>query len=157
MNKYSFDAVLIRPEGVGTWTYLNIPGEISATFGSKGQVKVKGMVDGCPFRSTALPMGDGSHYLVVGKEIRDQIKKAVGDSVKVTLELDLEDRQVVVPDDLLQALENQPEARAGFDKLSYSQQKIYVPWILSSKRAETRSNRIERAIILLAEGKKLRG
>ena len=102
-------------------------------------------------------MGDGSHYLVVGKEIRDQIKKSAGDSVKVTLEPDLEDRQVVIPDDLHQVLENQPDARAGFDKLSYSQQKIYVDWILSSKRAETRSSRIEQAVILLAQGKKLRG
>ena len=42
MNDYSFEAVLIRPEGVGTWTYLNIPRDISSTFGSKGQVKVKG-------------------------------------------------------------------------------------------------------------------
>ena len=87
MPDYSFEAVLIRPEGVGTWTYLNIPREISSAFGSKGQVRVKGMVDRCPFRSTALPTGDGSHYLVVGKDIRDQIKKVAGDSVKVTLEL----------------------------------------------------------------------
>jgi hypothetical protein len=105
MPEYSFEAVLIRPEGVGTWTYLNIPRDISSTFGSKGQVKVKGTINGHPFRSTVVPKGDGSHLLVVGKEIRDQIKKAVGDSVKVTLEPDLEDRQVVIPKDLQQALD----------------------------------------------------
>jgi hypothetical protein len=157
MPDYSFKAVLIRPEGVGTWTYLNIPQDVSSSFGSKGQVKVKGRIEGCPFRSTALPMGDGSHYLVVGKDIRDQIKKAVGESVNVTLELDLEERQVEIPDDLRQALENQPEARAGFEKLSYSQQKIYVDWILSARREDTRTRRIEKALSLLAQGKKLRG
>jgi hypothetical protein len=67
---YSFEAELIRPEGVGTWTYLNIPREIASMFGSQRQVKVKGTIEGYPFRSTALPMGDGSHYLVVGKDIR---------------------------------------------------------------------------------------
>ena len=157
MAEYSFEAVLIRPEGVGTWTYLNIPSEVSSSFGSKGQVKVKGTIEGYPYRSTALPMGDGSHYLVVGKDIRDQIKKVVGDSVKVTLELDLEERQVVIPDDLRRALENQPEAMIGFEKLSYSQQKLYVDWILSAKLEETRSNRIEKALSQLTQGKKLRG
>ncbi len=157
MAEYSFEAVLIRPEGAGTWTYLNIPSEVSSSFGSKGQVKVKGTIEGYPYRSTALPMGDGSHYLVVGKDIRDQIKKVVGDSVKVTLELDLEERQVVIPDDLRRALENQPEAMIGFEKLSYSQQKLYVDWILSAKLEETRSNRIEKALSQLTQGKKLRG
>ncbi len=157
MSIHTFDAVLIRPEGVGTWTYLNIPRAISSTFGSKGQVKVKGTIEGCPFRSTALPMGDGSHYLVVGKNIRDQIQKAVGDSVTVTLELDREDRQVVIPEDLRQALETQPEAREGFEKLSYSQQKIYIDWILRARREETRKSRIEKALSLLAQAKKLRG
>jgi len=57
MPGYSFEAILIRPEGVGTWTYLNIPMEISVTFGSKGQVKVKGTINGYPFQSTALPHG----------------------------------------------------------------------------------------------------
>jgi hypothetical protein len=157
MPDFSFESVLIRPEGVGTWTYLNIPRDVSSTFGSKGQVKVKGKVDGCPFRSTALPMGDGSHYLVVGKDLRDQIKKLAGDSVKVTLELDLEERQTVIPDDLRMALEYQPEAMIGFEKLSHSQQKLYVDWILSAKQETTRRNRIEKTLSLLAQGKKLRG
>lgn len=102
-------------------------------------------------------MGNGSHYLVVGKDIRDQIKKAAGDSVKVTLELDLEKRQVVIPDDLRRALEDHPEALSGFEKLSHSQQKLYVDWILGAKQEEARSHRIEKALILLAQGKKLRG
>jgi hypothetical protein len=157
MSVYSFNTVLIRSEGVGTWTYLSIPDEISSRFGSKGQVRVRGTIDGCPFRSTSLPMGDGLHYLVVGKDIRNQIKKAEGDSVKVTLELDPEDRQVVIPEDLYQAMETQPKAREGFETLTYSQQKIYVDWILSARREETRTNRIEKALALLAQGKKLRG
>jgi uncharacterized protein YdeI (YjbR/CyaY-like superfamily) len=102
-------------------------------------------------------MGDGSHYLVVAKNIRDQIKKSVGDAVRVSLELDLEERQVDIPDDLRRALETQPEAREAFEKLSYSHQKNYVDWILNAKREETRCSRIEKALFLLAQGKKLRG
>jgi hypothetical protein len=157
MTIHSFETVLVRPEGVGTWTYLNIPPDISATFGSKGQIKVKGTINGYPFRSTALPRGDGSHYLVVGKNIRDQIKSIQGDTVKVILELDVEERQVEIPEDLAQALDNLPQVKSAFNQLSYSHKKEYVNWILGARQAETRQRRIEKALMLLSQGKKLRG
>ena len=157
MTIHSFETVLVRPEGVGTWTYLNIPPDISATFGSKWQIKVKGTINGYPFRSTALPRGDGSHYLVVGKNIRDQIKSIQGDTVKVILELDVEERQVEIPEDLAQALDNLPQVKSAFNQLSYSHKKEYVNWILGARQAETRQRRIEKALMLLSQGKKLRG
>jgi hypothetical protein len=157
MTIHAFESLLVRPEGVGTWTYLSIPLEISTTFNSRGQVRVKGTINGYPFHNTALPMGDGSHYLVVGKSIRDQIGASQGDSVKVMLELDLEERQVDIPEDLLQALDNLPQARDGFNQLAYSQKKIYVDWILSARQEATRQRRVEKALALLSQGKKLRG
>ena len=157
MTIHSFEAVLIRPEGVGTWTYLNIPQDMSATFGSRGQVKVKGTINGYPFRSTALPKGDGSHYLVVGISIRDQIGAIQGNTVKVMLELDVEEREVNVPEDLVQALESLPLAKSVFNQLSYSHKKEYVNWILCARQAETRQRRIEKALMLLSQGKKMRG
>jgi len=156
MGGYSFEAVLVKPEGVGTWTFLGIPIEVSAMFGSKGQVKVKGTINGYPFRSTALPMGDGSHYLVVGKDIRDHIAVAQGDSVIVVLELDTEERRITVPDDFLRAMDGQPQARQIFDRLSYSHQKEYVNWILSAKQTETRQRRVDKAIVMLSQGKNMR-
>ena len=81
MTSYNFNAILRRPEGVGTWTYLDIPVDVSATFGVKGQVKVKGTINGQPFRSSALPHGDGTHYLVVGQPIRNALVVTQGDTV----------------------------------------------------------------------------
>jgi len=156
MGGYPFEALLVRPEGVGTWTFLSLPIEVSGAFGSKGQVRVKGTINGYPFRSTALPMGDGTHYLVVGKDIRDHIHAAQGDTVKVVLELDTEERQVSLPDDLLQALNDQPRASEAFNNLTYSHQKEYVKWISNAKQAETRQRRIEKAITLILEAKNLR-
>ena len=157
MADFTFDAVLIRPEGVGTWTFLNIPAQVSNTFGSKGQVRVKGTINGYPFQSTALPMGDGTHYLVVAKDIREHIAVSPGDTVKVTMQLDPGQRVVQIPDDLLQALLSQPEAKERFEKMPYSHQKEYVSWITSAKRVETRQRRIEQAIALILQGSKLRG
>jgi len=157
MTIYTFESLLVRPEGVGTWTYLNIPPDISVSFGSRGQVKVKGTINAYPFRSTALPKGDGFHYLVVGKNIRDQIGAAQGDTVKVILELDVEERQVDVPQDLAQAFETLPQAKDAFNQLTYSHKKEYINWILGARQAETRQHRIEKALLLLSQGKKLRG
>jgi Bacteriocin-protection, YdeI or OmpD-Associated/Domain of unknown function (DUF1905) len=157
MTIQSFTSVLVRPEGVGTWTYLSIPLKLSATFGSKGQVKVKGTINAVPFRSTALPMGDGSHYLVVAKNLRDQIGATQGDAVNVMLELDIEERQVDIPEDLKQALDSHPQAQSFFASLSYSQEKIYIDWIMSARQEATRQRRIEKALLLLSQGKKLHG
>jgi hypothetical protein len=156
MTDYSFEAILIRPEGVGTWTYLNIPTEVSATFGSMGQMKVKGTINGYGIKSTALPHGDGTHYLVIGKGIRDQIHAAQGEKVQVTLELDPEERRVVIPQNLAEAFASHPLSKAGFEKLAYSHQKAYVDWILAAKKEETSQKRIDKALELLATGRKLR-
>lgn len=130
--------------------------EYIQTFGSKGQVKVKGTINGYPFQSTALPMGDGTHYLVVGKSIRDQIQVAQGDRVRVFLELDIKERQVVIPDDLMQTLVNEPRAKDIFEKLSNSHKKEYVNWILGARQEATRQRRIKKAVELLFHVKKLR-
>ena len=93
---------------------------------------------------------------MVGKDIRDHIAVAQGDSVIVVLELDTEERRITVPDDFLRAMDGQPQARQIFDRLSYSHQKEYVNWILSAKQTETRQRRIDKAIVMLSQGKNMR-
>jgi hypothetical protein len=88
MGGKSFSAVLVRLEGVGTCTYLKIPFDVEKAFGKGGPAKVKGTVDGIPFRSSLLPNGDGNHFMVVPKPVRDKAKVKVGDRVKVVVEPD---------------------------------------------------------------------
>ena len=126
MPEYHFNAKLKRPEGVGTWTYLDIPVEVMANFGKKGQVMVSGSINGHPFRSSAMPHGDGRHYLVVNKSIRDAIGAIEGDLVGVVLQQDQEERKVILPDDLKAALQANPQAGLIFEKLPHSHQKQYV-------------------------------
>jgi len=152
MSEFSFISVLKRPQGVGTWTYLDIPPEVMSAFGKKGQVKVRGTLNGHPFRGSALPHGNGTHYLVVNKSIRDAIGASQGDSVQVIVQEDIEERKAAIPDDLAVALQVNPASKAIFDRLSYSHQKQYVEWIESAKQAATRQNRISKTITMLPEG-----
>src|SRR5712691_3411287 len=92
-----FTATLERFAGVGTWTFLTLPFRVEDVFGKKGQVKVTGTINGVDYRSSLMPHGDGQHFLVVNKAIRDQAQVNVGDTVLVTMSLDTGERHIALP------------------------------------------------------------
>ncbi len=59
------------------------------------------------------------------------------------------------PDDLLLALKSSPTAAQNFEKLAPSHKKEYIRWIEEAKKAETRFNRIAKAVVMLEENKKI--
>jgi len=150
MPKKEFTSKLERFEGVGTWTYADIPFDVEKVFGKKGQVKVKGTVNGIAFRSSLMPHGDGTHFLVVNRSVRDAARVDIGHKIKIVLEADTEERVVALPPDFERALAKSKASRTAWDKISYPHKKEYLDWITDAKKEETRKRRIEKAIATLA-------
>jgi hypothetical protein len=148
-----FRALVNRKEG-GDVCSIDIPFDVEKTFGARGRVPVRGTLNGAPFRSSAFRMGGDCHFMVVNRQMREAAGVRGGETVPVVMERDTEPRTIDPPADLARALKGNEEARATWDKLSYTHRREHVEHIEEAKKPETRLRRIEKSVALLAAGKR---
>ena len=150
------------------WTYIEIPADIAQEMkpGNKKSFRVKGKLDNLEVRGMALmPMGEGNFIMALKKEVCKALHKSRGAMLKVQLEPD-DDFKFLIPTDLLECFEFEPDAEVFFNSLAESHRGYFTKWIDSAKTDVTRANRIAATInamvrrmdygMMLRELKKLR-
>jgi hypothetical protein len=125
------------------WTYIVVPDSITKKLnpGVKKSYRVKGKLDDYEIEKTALvPMGGGNFILAINAAIRKATGKRFGATLKIQLELD--NSAIIPPAELLECLQDEPEALKYFNSLSQGHRNYFTKWIESAKTEPTKTKRI---------------
>lgn len=129
---------------------FEVPDEIVERLGGGGRPKVSVTVNGFTFRTSIARMG-GRYLLGVSAERRTEAGVAPGEVLDVEVELDTAPRELDVPEPLAAALAADPDAKAYWDTLSYSNRQWHVLQVTSAKTDATRDRRIEKSVGMLRD------
>jgi hypothetical protein len=132
------------------WSYIVFTSAAARKLkASKVSFRIKGRLDGHFVEGLALlPMGEGDFILPLNAAIRKTIGKKSGD--RVTIEMELDSRTLLLSADLMKCLKAEPEALAFFKSLPKSHQNYFSKWIESAKTAQTKARRIVQTVIATA-------
>ena len=140
----SFRATLERMQSSNLgWVIIRIPFDVCKVWSVRGRLRVKGEINGFPFRTALFPTGKGRHFLLVNKRMQAGGEVRPGGTAHFCLEPDLEIRKAVVPEELKRFLSQDRALRRWFDNLSYSIRKWLTDWITQPKSTDARVRRAE--------------
>jgi hypothetical protein len=131
--------------------YVVVPIEVALDAELRHGQRVRGAVNGVPYRSSLMMYG-GVFHLGVHKATLAAAGVTARASVTVTIERDAEPLPTdTVPDDLARALARSAKARSAWDALRPSLKREHVKSVLDAKKPETRERRIAKIVAALSE------
>ncbi len=148
----TFRTTLVQDGGM---CIIPLPFDPRSIFG-KVRAPVKVTVRGFTYRSTIASMGAGP-FIPLRRSHREAAGLKGDETVRVTVELDTEKREVKPPAELVKALKAQPGLWESWQALSYTHQREHVEAIEEAKKPETRARRIEAAVEMIRGRLKARG
>jgi uncharacterized protein YdeI (YjbR/CyaY-like superfamily) len=141
--KKSFRATLERLRSNLGWVIVWIPFRVQKIWGTRGRLRIRGEINGFPFRTSLFPTRKGEHFLLVNKKMQAGGHASEGTMAEFSLEPDTEERLVAVPAELKRMLAEDKTFRRWFDALSYSIRKWISDWVVQPKSASARIRRAE--------------
>ena len=138
-----FRATLERIQSRLGWTIIRIPFDVGKVWGTRGQLRVKGEINGFAFRTSLFPARGGGHILLVNKSMQRGGDVHQGMAAQFRLEPDLEERVAIVPAELKRYFKEDACLRRWFDNLNYSTRNEIGKWIVQVKSPEARARRAE--------------
>jgi uncharacterized protein YdeI (YjbR/CyaY-like superfamily) len=139
----SFRAALERSGSSLNWTIVRIPFDVAKTWGPRGQVRVKGEINGFAFCTSLFPTGKGDHIMIVNKGMQAGAKAYLGMIAAFRLQPDTEKRVITVPAELKRVLSEDRSLQRWFEQLSDSVRREISKWITGVKSAAARVRRSE--------------
>ena len=137
---------------MGNNTGIAVPPEVVEELGAGKKPPVKITLKGYTYRSSIAVMG-GKYMVSLSAENRKNAGVQGGETLEIEIVVDTEKREITIPPDLQAALDANPEAKAFFEKMSYSKKRRHVEPIEAAKAPETRQRRIEKSVQMFSEGK----
>ena len=138
-----FHATLERFNSPLKWVMVRLPFNSARVWGKRGQLKVKGEINGFAFRTSLFPDGKGGHLLVVNKKMQRGARTAPGMSARFQLEPDTAKRVVTIPTELRRAMAGEKSLQRWFKALSQSAQNEVCRPVADSENPAVRERRAE--------------
>lgn len=140
-------------EIVGINPFVFVPEDILLALFKKsgkqnGPIPISGELNGKPYTQTLMKY-QGHWRLYVNTIMLKDSPKRIGEIVKITVDFDPVSRDEEPHPDLVKALNENPEQKELFERLSPSRRKEIVRYIGRIKSDEIRMKNIERAINFL--------
>jgi uncharacterized protein YdeI (YjbR/CyaY-like superfamily) len=138
----TFESVLERTPDRLRWVIARLPFDAAKTWGKRGQLRIKGEINGFAFSSTLFPAGNGTHFLIVNKKLLSGGKTAAGLKAKFRLQPDTTPRPAVPPaKELLRELGQSKRLLKFFESLNPSRRHEIAKWIAQCKTSDARKRR----------------
>ncbi len=138
-----FEARLERLRSNLNWIVVHMPFDAAAFWGTRGQIKVKGDVNGFAFRTSLFPTREGRHFLLVNKRMQKGARAVEGSVARFQIVFDSEERTVTIPGELKRILSEDRSLRRWYDGLNHSTRDDIAKWIAEPKSGEARARRAE--------------
>jgi len=150
---------LLEPDGTGLrWVIARVPFDIAKAWPVRKGRRVKGEIEGFAFRTSLFPDARGKGcVLLVNKKMQTGAGARLGERVRIWLEPDLEEREILLPAELERELNSDRRLRRWFDALSDAMRREIGKWISEPKTPESRQKRAEKMaerLTLTMEGEK---
>lgn len=153
MARQAFEARIFK---VGINPCVAVPGRVSRAFARRGYAPVKGTLNRFPIQATLVPVGGGRHRLYLNTEMRRGAGVEVGDTVRVSIQIDPGPREVPVPPELAGALRKDKTAARAFAALIPSHRRDYLLYLNWLKTPEALERNVSKVIAELRRSPRTR-
>ena len=147
----SFEAVLERKPGRLGWTVVRIPFDAAKVWGKRGQIRVRGDINGFEFRTSLFPDGKGNHALLVNKAMQRGAGAVAGSKARFRLEPDTAERVVSMPAEWSKVMAGAKQLKKFYESFNPSMRRDIMRWISEPKSGAARMRRAEQLAVRMME------